>query len=186
MRKLIESSFVSLDGVVGDAETWAMSYFAEAENKQHGLARLLGCDAFLLGRQTFALLTANGRRSDGDPYDDHVSSLPKYVASTTLRPGTIEGTVIGADVVAEVTALKQQPGKDIMKYGNGALTRALVEHDLIDEFVFWIIPVVVGSGRRLFEGIDMRHLQLELTGTTRFGNGAVTLSYVPIDVRVPV
>lgn len=185
MRKLIESSFVSLDGVVGSAETWAMSYFANAENKQHGFARLLGCDAFLLGRQTYELLTANGRRSDGDPHDDHVDSLPKYVASTTLPPGTIDGTVVGADVVAAVAALKQQPGKDTMKYGNGALTRTLVEHDLIDEFVLSIIPVVVGTGRSLFEGIDMRHLRLELTGTTRFGNGVVTLSYVPIDVRVP-
>jgi dihydrofolate reductase len=65
-----------------------------------------------------------------------------------------------------------------MKYGNGNLDRTLIAHNLIDEFHFSIFPVVVGKGRRLFEGIDTTHLKLKLTGTTRFSDGVVTFSYV--------
>ncbi len=65
-----------------------------------------------------------------------------------------------------------------MKYGNGNFDRTLIAHNLVDEFNFSIFPVVVGKGRRLFEGIDTSHLSLKLTDTTRFSNGVITLSYV--------
>jgi hypothetical protein len=85
MRKLIEATFVSLDGVVESAQEWAFPYFNVEENKQQSLSRLLDCDAFLFGRVTFELLQAMGSGIKGDPYFDRVSSLPKFVASTTLR-----------------------------------------------------------------------------------------------------
>jgi dihydrofolate reductase len=66
-----------------------------------------------------------------------------------------------------------------MKYGTGQLDRTLIEHNLIDEFHFSLFPIVVGSGQRLFEGIDTAQLKLNLTGTTKFSNGVVVLTYAP-------
>lgn len=177
MRKLIEASFVSLDGVVGAAEQWALPYFNNEENKQHTLSRLMECDAFLFGRLTFELIAWTASTIQGDPYYDRVASTHKFVASTTLDEVSGNATLIKGNVAEEISDLKQQPGKNIMKYGNGELDKTLIANGLIDEFHFTIIPVVVGQGRRLFEGIDTTHLKLKFTGSTKFSNGVVTLSY---------
>jgi dihydrofolate reductase len=178
MRKLIEAAFVSLDGVVESAEQWAMPYFRNEENKQYSLSRLMECDAFLFGRLTYGLIEAIGSAvPKGDTYYDRVASMPKFVASKTLREVSANATLIKGDTAEEIAKLKQQPGKNIMKYGNGSLDPILIEHNLIDEFSFSIIPVVVGKGRRLFEGIDTSHLKLKLTDTKRFSSGIVYLSY---------
>ncbi len=178
MRKLIEATFVSLDGVVGSPEKWALPFFDD-ENKSYALSRLSEFDAFLLGRVTYEKFAASWSRIKGDAYFDRINSLPKFVPSTTLRETTRNATLIKGDVVEEVSRLKNQSGKNIMKYGAGQLDRTLVQHNLIDEFHFSIFPIAVGSGQRLFEGIDTTHLKLKLTGTTRFGNGVVVLSYQP-------
>jgi dihydrofolate reductase len=177
MRKLIEATFVSLDGVVESAQHWAFPLFNVEENKQHSLSQLMECDAFLLGRVTFELIESMGSRIKGDPYSDRVSSMRKFVPSTTLQtvPGNAE--VIKGDVAEEVSNLKRQPGKNIMKYGNGNLDQTLIAHDLIDEFHISVFPVVVGAGRRLFEDIDCTHLKLQLKATARFSNGVVKHIY---------
>ena len=83
---------------------------------------------------------------------------------------------------AEVRRLKKQRGKDILLYGSGSLVDALVDDDLIDELRLWIIPVVVGKGKRLFsDRADMKSWQL--VGTTPFRSGAVVLAYAPIKSR---
>jgi dihydrofolate reductase len=177
MRKLIEATFVSLDGVVESAQEWGFPLFNVEENKQSSLSTLMDCDAFLLGRVTFELLESMGSAVKGDPYFDRVGSLRRFVASTTLQAVSSNAEVIKGDVAEEVSNLKRQPGKNIMKYGNGNLDRTLIAHDLIDEFHLSIFPVVVGTGRRLFEGIDPAHLKLKLTGTTKFSNGVVKHVY---------
>jgi dihydrofolate reductase len=178
MRKLIEAAFVSLDGVVGEAERWALPYFNKDENKQHTLSRLMECDAFLFGRLSYECIGSAASTIQGDPYYDQVGSMHKFVASTTLAEVPWNTTLIKGNLAEEVFALKQQPGKSIMKYGNGDLDKTLIAHGLIDEFHFSIIPVVIGKGRRLLEGIDTTNLKLNLTGSTRFSNGVVTLSYI--------
>jgi dihydrofolate reductase len=178
MRKLIEATFVSLDGVVGSPEKWATPYFAE-ENRRHALAQLDQFDAFLLGRATYQKFAASWSQIKGDPYFDRINALPKYVASGTLEQTTWNATLIAGDVAEEIARLKRQPGKNIMKYGTGNLDRTLIRHNLIDEFHFTIFPVVVGDGLRLFEGVDTTGLQLRLTGQHTFENGVVALSYVP-------
>jgi dihydrofolate reductase len=177
MRKLIEAAFVSLDGVVESPEVWALPYYTQEENKQSAFSRLIDCDAFLFGRVTYEMFLQIGVAGKGDPYVDKVSSLPKHVASKTLREATWNATVIQGDVSKEVAKLKGQPGKNIMKYGCGDLDKTLIKNGLIDEFHFTIFPVVVGKGRRLFEGVDTTRLKLILTETKRFSNGAVALSY---------
>ena len=177
MRKLIEASFVSLDGVVESAEQWALPYFYNEENMQYSLSKLMDCDAFLFGRQTYELIESTAKGIKGNPYYDRVNGLPKFVLSTTLQESSGNTTLIRGGAAEGISNLKQQPGKSIMKYGNGDLSRTLIENRLIDEFYFSIIPVVVGKGRRLFDGIDTSALKLRLTGMTKFKSGIVTLSY---------
>lgn len=176
MRKLIEATFVSLDGVVESPEKWAMPYFAE-ENKSAALAALADVDAFLLGRVTYEKFSATWSHIKGDAYFDRINALPKFVPSTTLQRATWNARILKGDAAAEVARLKKQPGNTIMKYGTGQLDRVLFEHDLIDELHLSIFPIVVGSGHRLFEGFDATELKLVATET--FRNGVVHLTYVP-------
>ncbi|MGH9226247.1 MAG: dihydrofolate reductase family protein [Acidimicrobiales bacterium] len=177
MRKLVESTFVSLDGVISDPQKWSAKYW---DDEYMGYARklLFDADALLLGRVTyegFAQAWPN-RKGAGD-YGDRINAMPKYVASTTLEDATWNATVLKGDVAEAVADLKQQPGENILKFGTGVLDRALMERDLVDEFHFWMIPVAVGGGDRLFDGIDTTHLRL--VDQTTFGSGIVVLTYAP-------
>lgn len=176
MRKLVESTFVSLDGVVESPERWAMPFFG-SENKNAALSNLAEFDAFLLGRVTYEKFAATWSQISGDPYFDRINGMRKFVASTTLAHTTWNATLIDGDVAKGVAALKQQPGKNIIKYGTSQLDQTLIGHRLIDEFQFSIFPTVVGSGRRLFQGIDASSLALKLTATKTFENGVVVLTY---------
>src|SRR5215472_3201374 len=93
MRKLIESTLVSLDGVVGSPEKWAMPFWDD-ENKRYALSRLAEVDAFLLGRATYEKFAASWSQIRGDDYFDRINSLPKFVASTTLRETTWNARLI--------------------------------------------------------------------------------------------
>jgi dihydrofolate reductase len=177
MRRLVEACFVSLDGIVEGAEKWALPYFANDENKQDSLAKLMECDAFLLGRHTFEMLEFAASAAKGDAYYDRVRALPKLVASTTIRPSE-NTTVLRGDLAREIATLKRQPGKTVMRYGNGVLDETLVANKLIDELQLAIVPVTVGAGRRLFEGVDTSRLTLKLKGTKHFTSGIVTVTYV--------
>jgi dihydrofolate reductase len=177
MRKLVEATLVSLDGVIESPERWATPFFAAA--KDHYITRLNRFDAFLLGRATYEKFAATWSQIKGDAYFDKVNSLPKFVASTTLKDATWNATLLQGDAAEAVRRLKTQPGKDIIKYGTGSLDRTLIEHDLIDEFHFSIFPVAVGTGRRLFEQMSPHIPKLKLTGTEALNNGVVVLTYVP-------
>jgi dihydrofolate reductase len=177
MRKLVEATFVSLDGVIEAPERWAMPFFAGA--KDHFISELNRFDAFLLGRVTYEKFAATWSQIKGDPYFDRINSLPKFVASTTLKDTTWNATLLQGDTAEAVRRLKRQPGKDIVKYGTGSFDRTLIEHGLIDEFHFSIFPVALGTGRRLFEGVSPNLPKLKLTGTKALSNGVVALTYVP-------
>ena len=177
MRKLIESSLVSLDGVIGAPERLAPHW--DDENKRFALSELAEFDAFLLGRVTYEMFASRWSGIRGDPYYDAINGLPKYVASRTLGEPTWNARLIQGEVAVEIAKLKQQPGKNLIKYGTSDLDRTLIQHKLIDEFRFSIFPIVVGNGRHLFEGIDTSQLNLRLTDTKIFANGIVRLTYVP-------
>ena len=178
MRKLIESTLVSLDGVVASPNTWMGRYWDE-EAQKHALAALETYDAFLFGRATYEIFARTWGSRRGDPYIDRINAMPKFVLSRTLRETTWNATLLKGDAVEEIGRLKRQPGKDLIKYGTGNLDRTLVPSGLIDEFHIWIVPVIVGSGQRLFEGVDPSSLKLKLRAEKAFGNGTVLLTYVP-------
>lgn len=183
MRKLIESTHVSLGGEIGSIGNWAFPYLDE-EHQDYANRLLFAADALLLGRLTYeglsvAYPTMSGGESKvfGD-FIERMNSIPKYVASTTLREATWNATVIDGDVASFVADLKQQPGGNIIKYGNGPLDVTLMEHGLIDEFHLLLTPVAVGRGQHLFDDIDTAP-SLNLVDVTRFNNGVVILIYTP-------
>jgi len=178
MRKLIESSFVSLDGIVA-AEKLAPHW--GPEGRAWALSELDKFDAFLFGRVTYETFAPRWSAVRGDPYLDRINAMPKYVASSSLREDqmTWGATLLKGDLVKEIEKLKQQPGKDLIKYGTGQLDRLLVANRLIDEFHFAIFPLVLGQGLRLFEACNFAGTTLKLTSTTTMSNGIVRVTYVP-------
>jgi len=178
MRKLVESTLVSLDGVVGSPWAWTGPLWDE-ESRRHALVALDRYDAFVFGRVTYETFAATWSQVKGDAYLDRINAMPKFVASTTLRQTTWNATLLDGDVVEAIKHLKQQSGRDLIKYGTGKLDRTLLEHRLIDEIQLWIMPVIVGRGQRLYEGVDPAKLKLRLESQKTFGNGAVLVSYRP-------
>ncbi len=176
MRKLVESTFMTLDGVIGSPQEWSPPYWDD-EHGNYASKLLFSADALLLGRETYEGFAQAWPQRSGDEYTDRINSLPKHVASTTLTETTWNATLLSGDVADAVAELKQQSGQDLLKFGTGALDRTLMEHNLVDEFHFWVFPVVAGSGQRLLEGIDITHLKLLDTST--FGSGIVVHVYGP-------
>jgi dihydrofolate reductase len=177
MRKLIESTFVTLDGVIGEPQVWGSPYWDD-QHADYARGLLSGADALLLGRKTYeAFAQAWPARAGADEFTDKINAMPKFVASTTLEDATWNATIIKGDVADEVAKLKQQPGQNILKYGTGELDRTLMEHGLVDELHLWIFPVAAGKGERLFDGIDTTHLAL--VGTTILNSGIVIGTYAP-------
>ena len=149
MRKIINSTYISIDGVVEGPHLWPSLGRPGDERFGHIQTELaLSCDAFLMGRRTYEGFAPVWPTRSGDPVSDQINSLPKYVVSTTLKDPEWNNThVIAGDVAAEITRLKQAPGKHIVQYGFGAVSRLLLEHGLLDELRLWVHPLIVGTGR---------------------------------------
>jgi dihydrofolate reductase len=179
MRRVGAWELLSLDGVMERPEEWAFSY-ADDEMAEASAAGMAASDALLLGRVTYEHLAAYWpNQPGGDPMVDFLNGVPKYVVSTTLdEAGWRNSVVIKGDVAEEIAELKHQQGKDITVLGSGVLVRSLLRDGLLDELTLMVHPVVLGSGKRLFEDrSDAR--ALKLAGSRTFGTGVVSLAYQP-------
>lgn len=177
MRKLIEATLVSLDGIVEGQEKWTAGYFDE-EAKANAHAALAGVDTFLLGRATYEKFSATWPNIKGDRYFDRINSLRKLVVSTTLDTVvTWNASALRGEPSVEIARLKREPGQNIIKYGTTRLDRMLFEHGLVDELHLWYFPVIARHGRRLFEDVDTSRVRLELTDIHRFKSGSVKHTY---------
>jgi dihydrofolate reductase len=175
MRKLIESTLVSLDGVIEAPERWAIF---DDEATELSMQELDNYDAFVMGRVTYERFRDNWG-AGGNPYFDRIGAMPKYVASRSLDDVTWNATLLGPDIVTAIQDLKAQPGRDLIKYGTSRLDATLWRAGLVDELRVWIMPVVVGSGQRIFEDVEPSSLRLNLTDVRRLRNGSVVLTYIP-------
>ena len=176
MRKLVESTFVTLDGVISDPQVWGSPYWDE-EHDGYATKLLFAADALLLGRRTYEGFVQAWPSRSGDDYSDRINAMPKYVASRTLQEATWNSTILYGDVAEEVARLKAEPGESILKFGTGELDRTLIANGLIDELHLWVFPVLAGSGQSLIDGIETTHLQL--VETTPFASGIVVHAYAP-------
>jgi dihydrofolate reductase len=175
MRKLVESTLVSLDGIIESPERWATF---DDEATQLSMQALSNYDAFVMGRVTHERFRENWG-AGGNGYIDRIGAMPKYVASRSITEVTWNATLLGPDIVSAIQDLKTQPGKDLIKYGNSRLDATLLQAGLVDELSLWIMPVVVGGGQRVFEGVDPSSLKLTLIDVRKLLNGSVVLTYVP-------
>jgi dihydrofolate reductase len=180
MRKIIALELVSVDGVIQSPEEWAFSYSNDEMNEANA-SGMAATDALLLGRVTYEGLAAFWpNQPGGDPMVDYINSVPKLVVSTTLEEPLEwnNSALINGNVVDEITDLKRQSGKDITIIGSGVLVRSLLRERLLDELRLMVHPIVLGSGKRLFEDGGDRET-LELVDSKTFSTGVVSLAYRP-------
>lgn len=180
MRKLINSTYLTLDGVI-DNPMWTMPYFDDEAAAFAG-SQTEAADAILMGRATYdGMSAAWPTRDESDPSTGaaYFNNVKKYVASTTLTDPTWNNTeVLQGDLVAAVTALKAAEGKDILQYGYGSVTTELVAAGLVDEVRFWIHPVLEG-GDSLTRPLRDVKTSFELLDTKVFKSGVIIASYRP-------
>jgi len=180
VRKIVAGLFMSLDGVYEAPGDWHFPYF----NDEMGAAvdaQMDASDAMLLGRVTyeeFASYWPHHTPAD-EPIATYMNGTRKYVVSNTLETVDWENsTLVSGDVVAELTKLKQQPGKNISITGSGTLVRTLLREGLLDELRLLVHPLAVGGGKRLFpDGSDKT--ELKLADVQTFDTGVLYLTYRP-------
>jgi len=180
VRKVIALELVSVDGVMERPEEWAFSY-ADDEMNEANAAGMAASDAMLLGRVTYEGLAAFWpNQPAGTPMVDYINSVPKFVVSKTLDEplGWNNSALVEGDVAEGVAGLKRWPGKDITIIGSGALVRSLLEEGLLDELRLMVHPVILGSGKRLFED-RVDPVGLTLVDSKTFTTGVVSLAYRP-------
>jgi dihydrofolate reductase len=199
--KLTTTTHVSLDGVMqglGGADEdrsggferggWAIPLF---DNEAEAfLLEVLGrADAFLFGRKTYDIFAGSwgtgswGADQGSNPISVALNTRPKYVASTTLTdPQWADTTVLSGDVAAAVGELKAEPEGELQVHGSGALTRWLLENDLVDEINLLVVPVILGQGTRLFPdtGPD---IALDLVDSRADSKGVTIQVYRPAGAR---
>lgn len=180
MRKVIVSTYATLDGRVDDIREWAVPYNDDGAVKYHS-DLLKDSDGLLLGRKTYEIFAGLWPSLSGQlPYIDKLNTMAKHVASTTLTDLKWENShPIEGDVAASVAELKQQPGRDLVMYGCQDLMHSLLEHDLIDEFRILVHPVLLGRGRSLLRDGTAR-VNLELVDTTVIPGGISIHTYQPV------
>jgi dihydrofolate reductase len=176
MRKIIVSAEVSLDGIMDDPLFWEQVFGYHSDDVKAYLDDLLFTpDALLMGRITYEGFAEVWPTTEGKAAE-RINSMPKFVASRTMQePLAWNATLIQGDIAKEITTLKQQPGKSLLQYGAGELTRTMLEHGLVDELRLLVYPFIVGSGERVFASIPKTTLQLLNTKT--FSSGALALIY---------
>ena len=187
MGKIVVTEFVSLDGVMedpGGAEDfkhggWSFAFNRGDEGDKFKLDETLASKALLLGRVTYEGFAAAWPSREGE-FADKFNEMPKYVVSSTLQEAEWNNsTVISGDVAGEVAKLKESGEGEILVNGSAQLVRTLMEHDLVDEYRLMVFPIVLGTGKRLFEDPGEAKA-LHLAASKPVGpDGVVILTYRP-------
>ncbi|MFL6137916.1 MAG: dihydrofolate reductase family protein [Frankiaceae bacterium] len=177
MSKVTAAEYVGLDGVV-EAPQWTAPFWSEdLATAQKDL--LFANDALLLGRVTYeGFAAAWPSMTDEAGFAERMNSMPKHVATRTLTDLEWNATALPGDAVDAVRELKER-GDDTnyLIYGSPTLVNALLPHGLVDEYRLMTFPVVVGSGRRLFDEGPAATLRLVDSWMTT--TGVAMLSYAP-------
>lgn len=185
MRKIISFMHMSLDGFVA-GKTGALDWVTvDQELFAHVGKRIAKSDTALYGRITYQMMesywpTAGDQPNASDHDREHSKwymDARKIVLSKTLNdePNS-KMSVIKNDLVAEINALKQTEGPEILVFGSPTATHSLIEHDLIDGYWLFLNPILLGEGIPLFRHVKEK-TKLKLMGTKQFDNGVIELQY---------
>jgi dihydrofolate reductase len=194
--QIVLCDFMTLDGVVqapGGREEdtdggfghggWSMEYF-DPEAMGPVLDEIMTrSQALLFGRRTWQGMAAAWPDRAGDPFADRMNEIPKYVASRTLSQDDLtwsNSTLLPADdAIGALTELRAREGLALQLWGSPTLAAQLIEHDLVDEYVLMIEPILLGGGKRIFPE-DGRARPLELVSTTIASTGVLICTYRPV------
>lgn len=193
MGRIIANTNLTLDGVMqapgrADEDTrdgfehggWGQPYFDEVMG-QKAAEGMASTGAFLFGRRTYEdFASVWPTMPEDNPFAAVLNERPKYVVSTTLREPLpwANSSLLEGDPGETVAALKERLDEDIVVLGSGELVRSMMERGLVDRYVLWIHPLVLGSGRRLFtDGLSTA--SLGLVDTTITTTGVVIATYEP-------
>lgn len=184
MRKLSAFIQVSLDGYYADQNgdmSWAHKHDPEwtafaADNAKGG-------GSLLFGRVTYEMMASfwptPAAQQMNPAVADGMNRMTKYVVSRTLDSVDWNNTtLLRGDLVEKVRKLKQQPGDDIATLGSGSVVAQLAAAGLIDDLQIVINPLILGQGKKLFEGVPSP-IQLQRTSCREFANGNIVLNYQP-------
>jgi dihydrofolate reductase len=180
MGNVVVSEFITVDGVLDDPGGsegferggWAFKFDRGPDGDKFKLDEVMSADALLLGRVTYeGFAAAWPGRTDEIGFAEKFNSMPKYVVSSTLKdPEWNNSTVLDGDLAASVRGLKDELEGDVLVNGSIRLVRDLLANDLVDELRLMVFPILLGSGRRLFEAatepISLRSLQSTTAGET--------------------
>lgn len=180
MRRVIASTYATLDGKVDALQEWAVPYDDDAVAAYHD-DLLANSDALLLGRKTYEIFAVIWPARAGNvAYGDKINAMAKYVASNTLEDVKWENSqLLDGDLARSVAKLKEQPGGDLVVYSGGAIVQSLLEHGLLDEYRIMLHPVLLGKGSGLLPD-GAKRVNLELADTTVIHGGVAVLTYRPM------
>jgi dihydrofolate reductase len=198
MSRIVVQAFITLDGVVQggggpdedrDGGFELGGWTTEFDERDDGTGGQIVADwesrteALLLGRRTYEIWAGAWGVWDEDAegvlgeFTRRYNRVPKYVASRTLTElGWKNSHLLGPDVPAAVAALRAQPGGEIRVWGSTQLVRTLAEHDLIDEYRLAVYPLVLGTGKKLFDD-GFALTRLALVETRALTSGVVITTY---------
>jgi dihydrofolate reductase len=181
MGRLVINNAMTVNGAfeAPSPDEWLV---LDSDSNNVSLEQFLVADAMVLGRKTYEGLAAVWPQLVDDPtlglFADRLNSMPKYVASRTLRePLAWNATLLKGELAESVTALKDRHDGTLIVSGAGDLAHDLATKGLVDEFWFWVSPYLWATGPRIFDGIGP--IRLELIGSTTFPSGVLRLSYRP-------
>ncbi|WP_322818832.1 dihydrofolate reductase family protein [Tepidiforma sp.] len=194
--KILVTEFMSLDGVVqapgapiaevdaGFPHAYWMTRYMDPEVIGGVFGELSAqSDALLQGRHTYLMSASAWPSQSGFPFADWINRVQKYVVSDTLSEDAITWqptTIIrGKDFLATVRDLRQQPGGYVYIYGSRAMVQSLLAADLVDELVLTMVPVVFGTGTKLFPALA-EPLTFDLVSTARASTGAQIFRYARV------
>jgi dihydrofolate reductase len=192
MSRIVVINNVTLDGVMQapgrpDEDTrdgfahggWGAPYGDEVMGRVMG-ERMARPGALLLGRRTYEDFASFWPKQTDNPFTPVLNERVKYVASTTLSEPLpwSNSKLLQGDAAQAIAELKQQGDDDLAVLGSGVLIRSLLQHDLIDEYLLTIHPLVLGAGRRLFPD-DGTTAKLRLVDSTPTTTGVLIATYRP-------
>lgn len=191
MRKLVVSTFITLDGVMqapgGPKEDptggfnyggWTFNYWDDMMGQVMD-GYMAKPFELLLGRKTYEIFAAHWPYIKDDPTADKLNSAKKYVISRTLNEVSWNNsTLLTGNVEQAIRNLKEQKGPEIQVHGSGNLIQTLLKNDLLDEFRLWIFPVTIGKGKRLF-GEGTQPAGLKLIDSKTSSTGVIIATYEP-------
>lgn len=179
MRKIINSTYVTLDGVVENPHLWpSLPLGGAAEHDEVQLGLIERCDILLMGRRTYDVFAPVWPTRSGDAFSDRINSMRKVVASTTLTDPTWTNTeVVAGGLAGRLKEMKSERGGDIVQYGVGPVTRLMLDEGLLDELHLWVYPQFVRASTEDLLFDPEVAATFDLNASRVLTNGIVVLQY---------